>query len=168
MVVARQPRVHSQSKELPSKELMKNASWRQSRDESPELDAVCLRIIDELTTDGRVSLAELGRRVNLSTPTVGERVRRLEQASVITGYRAEIDPMAFGYRLTARSSASTSPPRNCAESPNPQSSRHRSANVTASPARTAPTSSPTHARSTNSPRARPVPRLRPDHNLSHQ
>lgn len=80
---------------------MKNAGWRQSRDESPELDAVDLQIIGELTTDGRVSLAELGRRVNLSTPAVAERVRRLEQASVITGYRAQIDPRAFGYHLTA-------------------------------------------------------------------
>lgn len=80
---------------------MKNASWRQSPDGSPELDAIDHKIIGELTTDGRVSLAELGRRVNRSTPAVADRVRRLEQACVITGYHADIDPRALGYQLTA-------------------------------------------------------------------
>src|SRR5437763_16387874 len=50
---------------------------------------------------GASSLAELGRRVNLSSPAVAERVQRLERAGVITGYRAEIDPRALGYALTA-------------------------------------------------------------------
>jgi Lrp/AsnC family leucine-responsive transcriptional regulator len=58
-------------------------------------------ILGELSTDGRVSFAELGRRTNLSPPAVKERVRRLEQAGVITGYRAEIDRRALGYQLTA-------------------------------------------------------------------
>lgn len=65
------------------------------------LDSTDRKIIGELSTDGRVSLAELGRRVNLSSPAVGERVQRLERAGVITGYRAEIDPRALGYQLTA-------------------------------------------------------------------
>jgi Lrp/AsnC family leucine-responsive transcriptional regulator len=51
--------------------------------------------------DGRVSFAELARRVNLSPPAVAERVRRLEEAGIITGYHAEIDPRAAGYQLTA-------------------------------------------------------------------
>ena len=38
-----------------------------------------------------MSFAELGRRVSLSPPAVAERVRRLEIAGVITGYRAELD-----------------------------------------------------------------------------
>ncbi len=66
-----------------------------------KIDATDRKIIGELTTDGRVSLAELGRRVNLSSPAVAERVQRLERAGVITGYRAEIDPSALGYALTA-------------------------------------------------------------------
>lgn len=66
-----------------------------------KIDATDRKIIGELTTDGRVSLAELGRRVNLSSPAVAERVQRLERAGVITGYRAEIDPRALGYQLTA-------------------------------------------------------------------
>src|SRR5262249_22314596 len=43
----------------------------------------------------------LGRRVNLSPPAVAERVQRLERAGIITGYRAELDPRALGYQLTA-------------------------------------------------------------------
>jgi Lrp/AsnC family leucine-responsive transcriptional regulator len=67
----------------------------------PRLDSTDRKIIGELTSDGRVSMAELGRRVSLSSPAVAERVRRLERAGVITGYRAEIDPRTLGYQLTA-------------------------------------------------------------------
>ena len=65
------------------------------------LDATDRRILKELTTDGRVSLAELGRRVSLSSPAVADRVQRLERTGVITGYRAEIDPRALGFPLQA-------------------------------------------------------------------
>jgi Lrp/AsnC family leucine-responsive transcriptional regulator len=65
------------------------------------LDATDRQIIGELASDGRIPFAELGRRVSLSSPAVTERVRRLEQAGVITGYRAEIDPRALGYSLIA-------------------------------------------------------------------
>jgi Lrp/AsnC family transcriptional regulator, leucine-responsive regulatory protein len=65
------------------------------------LDETDRKIIGELANDGRVSFAELGRRVNLSPPTVAERVQRLERQGVITGYRAEIDPRALGYPLEA-------------------------------------------------------------------
>jgi Lrp/AsnC family leucine-responsive transcriptional regulator len=65
------------------------------------LDAIDRKIIGELSVDGRVPLAELGRRVSLSSPAIAERVQRLERAGVITGYRAEIDPRALGYSLTA-------------------------------------------------------------------
>src|SRR4051794_41264097 len=66
-----------------------------------KIDPTDRKIIGELSADGRVALAELGRRVNLSSPAVAERVQRLERAGVITGYRAEIDPRALGYQLTA-------------------------------------------------------------------
>ena len=66
-----------------------------------KIDSTDRKIIGELTTDGRVSLTELGRRVNLSPPAVAERVQRLERAGIITGYRAELDPRALGYELTA-------------------------------------------------------------------
>jgi Lrp/AsnC family leucine-responsive transcriptional regulator len=65
------------------------------------LDAIDRKIITELFANGRIPLAELGRRVNLSPPAVAERVQQLEHARVITGYKAIIDPAALGYTLTA-------------------------------------------------------------------
>jgi Lrp/AsnC family leucine-responsive transcriptional regulator len=67
----------------------------------PRLDETDRKIVGELLGDGRMSLAELGRRVSLSPPAVAERVKRLEQTGVITGYRAEIDLRKVGYPLTA-------------------------------------------------------------------
>jgi Lrp/AsnC family transcriptional regulator, leucine-responsive regulatory protein len=80
---------------------MKNGLRALSGEDFPPLDAVDHKILAELATDGRISFAELGRRTNLSSPAVTERVKRLEQAGVITGYRAEVDPRALGYQLTA-------------------------------------------------------------------
>jgi Lrp/AsnC family leucine-responsive transcriptional regulator len=80
---------------------MKNGLSRASAASRPRLDATDRKIIGELTSDGRVSFAELGRRVSLSSPAVAERVQRLERAGVITGYRAEIEPRMLGYELTA-------------------------------------------------------------------
>jgi Lrp/AsnC family transcriptional regulator, leucine-responsive regulatory protein len=65
------------------------------------LDDVNLRLLGELQADARLSLAELGRRVGLSSPAVAERVARLEREGVIRGYHAELDPRALGYALSA-------------------------------------------------------------------
>jgi len=65
------------------------------------LDAIDHSLIAELQEDARLSLAEVGRRIGLSPAAVGERLRRLEDTGVITGYRAIIDPRALGYALTA-------------------------------------------------------------------
>ena len=65
------------------------------------LDTVDRTILAELQADGRLSLAELGRRAGLSPAAVGDRVRRLEDSGVIIGYRALVDPRALGYALTA-------------------------------------------------------------------
>ncbi len=64
------------------------------------LDETNLRLLAELQTDARLSLAELGRRVGLSSPAVAERVARLEREGVIRGYHAELDPRALGYVMT--------------------------------------------------------------------
>jgi Lrp/AsnC family transcriptional regulator, leucine-responsive regulatory protein len=64
-------------------------------------DATDRRLLDELQQDARVSVAELGRRVGLSAPAVAERLQRLEADGVIRGYRADVDPAALGYLLTA-------------------------------------------------------------------
>jgi Lrp/AsnC family leucine-responsive transcriptional regulator len=62
-------------------------------------DATNLKLLDELQSDARLSLAELGRRVGLSSPAVAERLKRLEDEGVIGGYRAEVNPRALGYTL---------------------------------------------------------------------
>jgi Lrp/AsnC family transcriptional regulator, leucine-responsive regulatory protein len=61
-----------------------------------ELDGTDLSIIEILQEDARIPLSELGRRVGLSQPAVSERVKRLEERGVITGYGARIDPRALG------------------------------------------------------------------------
>ena len=63
-------------------------------------DATDHRILDALQSDGRLTLAELGRRVGLSAPAVADRVQRLEREGVITGYRATVDPRELGLALT--------------------------------------------------------------------
>jgi Lrp/AsnC family leucine-responsive transcriptional regulator len=64
------------------------------------LDATNRRLLDELQHDGRLSLAELGRRVGLSSPAVAERLARLERDGVIAGYHAAVDPRALGFALS--------------------------------------------------------------------
>ena len=65
------------------------------------LDSTNRLLLGELQRDARISLAELGRRVGLSSPAVAERLQRLEQNGTITGYRAEVDPRALGLSLSA-------------------------------------------------------------------
>ncbi|KUP96842.1 Lrp/AsnC family transcriptional regulator [Thermobifida cellulosilytica] len=65
------------------------------------LDAVDWRILAELQEDGRLSYNELSRRVALSPPAVAERVRRLEERGVITGYHAHVDLSAVGLPVVA-------------------------------------------------------------------
>jgi Lrp/AsnC family leucine-responsive transcriptional regulator len=65
------------------------------------LDPINLRVLAELQADPRLPMTQLGRRVGLSSPAVTERVRRLEEAGVIRGYRLDIDPAALGLPLTA-------------------------------------------------------------------
>lgn len=66
-----------------------------------ELDSISWKILTELQKDARLTYAELGRRVGLTTPAVIERIRKLEDARIITGYRAEIDATKVGLPITA-------------------------------------------------------------------
>jgi Lrp/AsnC family transcriptional regulator, leucine-responsive regulatory protein len=79
------------------------ANRRPNRDiaNGVQLDDLNRRLLLELQDQARRSLAELGRRVGLSAPAVGERLQRLEQAGVVRGYHAELDPAALGYPLSA-------------------------------------------------------------------
>jgi Lrp/AsnC family transcriptional regulator, leucine-responsive regulatory protein len=65
------------------------------------LDPTNRRLLAELQSEARLTLAELGRRVGLSAPAVAERLQRLEASGVVRGYRAEVDPRALGLTLGA-------------------------------------------------------------------
>lgn len=66
-----------------------------------ELDAVNIRVLEELQRDPRLTMSELGRRIGMSSPAVTERVRRLEEAGVIQGYRLDLNPTALGLPIAA-------------------------------------------------------------------
>ena len=76
-----------------------------------QLDRHDTLILRQLLADARIPRAELARRVGLSPPAVGERIRRLEDTCVITGYHARIDPERIGYLLTVLIRARPSPGR---------------------------------------------------------
>lgn len=61
-----------------------------------ELDHISWKIIEELQEDARLSWAELGRRVGLTTPAVAERVHRLQTLGVIRGFHADVCPKKLG------------------------------------------------------------------------
>ncbi|RJG40760.1 Lrp/AsnC family transcriptional regulator [Mesorhizobium sp. DCY119] len=65
------------------------------------LDDIDRRLLEILIKDARISLKELAAQVGLSSPSVSERVRRLEERGVIRGFTVEIDPKALGYQLQA-------------------------------------------------------------------
>lgn len=79
---------------------MKEQAGKDLRSKGTGLDAVDAAILRELCADARTPRAELSRRVGLSAPSVADRVRRLEDAGIITGYGARIDPARLGYGLT--------------------------------------------------------------------
>ncbi|NWG25987.1 MAG: Lrp/AsnC family transcriptional regulator [Pseudorhodoplanes sp.] len=65
------------------------------------LDAIDLKILDELQKDGRITNVELARRVGISAPPCLRRVRALEEAGFIRGYRALLDEKRLGYEVVA-------------------------------------------------------------------
>lgn len=77
------------------------ASTLMSPTAAVELDGHDTRILAELQADARLTMAELGRRVHLSQPAVTERVRKLEGAGVISGYRATVNLAKLGYGIRA-------------------------------------------------------------------
>jgi Lrp/AsnC family transcriptional regulator, leucine-responsive regulatory protein len=65
------------------------------------LDKIGWHILEELQQNGRASFAELGRRVGLTLPAVAERIRKMEDAGIITGFRADVDPARIGLPIAA-------------------------------------------------------------------
>ena len=64
------------------------------------LDEVNIQLLKELEQEPRLTMSELGRRVGMSSPAVSERVRRMEEAGIIAGYRLDINPAALGLPIT--------------------------------------------------------------------
>jgi len=64
--------------------------------DAAQLDRISWRIVEELQENARISWAELGRRVGLTTPAVAERVHRLESIGIVQGYRTEISVDRLG------------------------------------------------------------------------
>jgi Lrp/AsnC family leucine-responsive transcriptional regulator len=65
------------------------------------LDPIDLQIVDLLQRDGRATQAGIAKAVGLSQPAVAERIRKLEERGVITGYAARVDAAALGCDITA-------------------------------------------------------------------
>lgn len=70
-------------------------------DSERSLDDVSWQILAELQENARISFTELGRRVGLTAPAVAERIRRMEDAGVIAGYRVELNREKIGQGLLA-------------------------------------------------------------------
>lgn len=72
-----------------------------------KIDPYDKKILQLLQEDARMSHAEIGRQIHLSQPAVSERIKRLESSNIIRGYRADINPKALGYDITAMIRVST-------------------------------------------------------------
>jgi Lrp/AsnC family leucine-responsive transcriptional regulator len=65
------------------------------------LDTLNWKILKLLQQDARMSNAEIGRRIGISSPAVAERIKKLEDAEVIQGYTTYVSPFKAGYQLKA-------------------------------------------------------------------
>jgi len=63
------------------------------------LDTYGRKLLDELQTSARLSLAELGRRVGLSPTAAAERLKQMEEVGIVHGYTVEIDREALGLEV---------------------------------------------------------------------
>lgn len=66
-----------------------------------KLDRLDARIVAELQKDGRRSVVELAEEIGLSATPCARRIRQLEQAGVIQGYTAIVDPVRLGLKVQA-------------------------------------------------------------------
>jgi Lrp/AsnC family transcriptional regulator, leucine-responsive regulatory protein len=75
-------------------------SMNRLRSKNGDLDATDAKLLELLVANARTPTAELAGVVGLSAPTVAERVKRLEEAGVITGYSAQVAPSALGLPIS--------------------------------------------------------------------
>ncbi len=64
-----------------------------------KLDSIDVKLLSQLSVNARTSVAELARLLNMSAPSVSERLRRLEESGIIHNFTIEIDPKKLGYSL---------------------------------------------------------------------
>lgn len=89
--------IQTQNESLASeieKYMSKNLRIRKAK-----LDSIDIRLIQALKTDSRTSIAELARLLNMSAPSISERMRRLEESGVIESFTVEVNPKLLGYSL---------------------------------------------------------------------
>lgn len=65
------------------------------------IDPLNWKILKLLQTNARQSNAEIGRQVGISSPAVSERIKKMEDAGIISGYHAVVSPIEAGYQLKA-------------------------------------------------------------------
>jgi Lrp/AsnC family leucine-responsive transcriptional regulator len=78
---------------------LKAEDMNRLKHENGALDAVDAAIVKTLAANARITNSDLARRVGLSPPSTAERGKRLEEAGVIRGYHAAIDPVCLGLPL---------------------------------------------------------------------
>ena len=65
------------------------------------MDSLNWKILKHLQENARLSNAEIGRRVGISSPAVGERIKKMEDAEIIQGYKTMVSTLDTGYQLKA-------------------------------------------------------------------
>ena len=65
------------------------------------LDAIDCKILVELQKDGRESASNIAEKIKVSVPTITERIRKLQDSGVITGFQAVVDPTSIGLDVAA-------------------------------------------------------------------
>ena len=66
-----------------------------------KLDSIDLKILEELQQSGRTSASNVAEKLEVSVPTITERIKKLQEAKVITGFQAIIDPIKIGLDVSA-------------------------------------------------------------------
>ena len=72
-----------------------------SRYVTRRLDTIDREIITALTEDGRMTIRDLADKIGMSSPSVTERIHKLEDAGAIRGYTIVVDPKVFGLGIAA-------------------------------------------------------------------
>jgi Lrp/AsnC family leucine-responsive transcriptional regulator len=89
------------NKAITADDLSKQAIAAHSPEIGNMLDAIDETIVQALAGNAQMSLKELAHHVGLSSPSVSERLRRLEERDVIRGYTLDVNPKALGYQFQA-------------------------------------------------------------------